>query len=129
MKELQFFSVWWPRLCMRSVLCIAGVGACQAAAAEPTFSTCQISIGQVVFCGAPYTGQAVLAGMQGQVRRCDVSVGRPVFCSGPYSGQAVLPTHQQEGYASCQVSIGKAVFCQGPYSGQIVAADPGSRKH
>lgn len=108
--------------------------------------SCQFAAGKVVWCGQPYTGQAVLAvpaqGAWGQtpgksgpqqghaqptqsVQQCHIAHGQPVLCTGPYTGTAVVKAPNGF-YAACTISAGNITFCTNPYTGQAVtASQPG----
>ncbi|GAN69099.1 hypothetical protein [Acetobacter orleanensis] len=79
---------------------------------------CDLTIGRPVFCGAPYTGQAVVR-EEGGFHLCDVTLGTVRFCAGFYTGRAVV--REPHGtYARCDLTLGQITFCEGPYTGTAV---------
>lgn len=82
---------------------------------------CQLSAGHPVFCGMPFTGQAVLPLMpeSDKYYRCSITAGNITFCAVPYTGRAVI--QQSNGvYASCLIELGQMKFCGLPYTGHAV---------
>ncbi|MFT9330075.1 MAG: hypothetical protein ABF530_10135, partial [Acetobacter orientalis] len=106
-----------------AVVTVAGVG---AGGVSRLVRMCQFAAGRAVWCGQPYTGQAVLVVRQGVpvVQQCRVAVGQPVFCNGPYTGKALVQTPQGF-YAQCRVSVGSIVFCENPFNGKGLADSTG----
>nr|WP_298794491.1 hypothetical protein [uncultured Acetobacter sp.] len=105
-------------------------GSAPAFAAEPPAASqgldvpegiarCDITTGRPVFCGAPYTGQAVLPQGGAFYHVCDVTLGTARFCSGLYTGRAVVRQGRGD-YARCDLTMGRVTFCQGPYTGKAV---------
>ncbi|WP_415508942.1 hypothetical protein [Acetobacter sp.] len=81
-------------------------------------AACRIMVGRAVWCGVPFTGQAVLQ-EQGFYRSCLVTAGQVSFCQGPYTGDAI--TREGRGlYQKCAIMVGKVQFCSGPFTGQDV---------
>ncbi len=84
-------------------------------------AVCQLSAGRPVFCGLPFTGEAVMPLMPGSERyyKCSITAGNVTFCAAPYTGKAVI--QQPNGvYASCLIELGQAKFCGLPYTGRTV---------
>lgn len=79
---------------------------------------CDLTTGRPAFCGAPYTGQAVLP-QDGGYHLCDVTLGTARFCYGLYTGRAVV-RQGRGGYARCDLTLGRVTFCEGPYTGTAV---------
>ncbi|OAG78313.1 hypothetical protein Amal_00325 [Acetobacter malorum] len=67
---------------------------------------CDLTTGRPAFCGAPYTGQAVLP-QDGGYHLCDVTLGTARFCYGLYTGRAVV-RHGRGGYARCDLTLGRS---------------------
>ncbi|QNT78315.1 hypothetical protein [Entomobacter blattae] len=86
------------------------------------YRECRLTIGKVVFCGLPFSGQAVIyrPGPK-RVEQCSLSIGQVTFCKGPYNGKAIMQVHTPtKHYVMCEISIGVPIFCGEPFSGQWV---------
>ncbi|GEB89726.1 hypothetical protein ZMO02_13630 [Zymomonas mobilis subsp. pomaceae] len=59
------------------------------AAIAGNYQSCRISSGMKSFCGAPFSGEAVIQD-QGRYKNCRISSGMKSFCGVPFSGEAVI---------------------------------------
>ncbi|MCX2561643.1 hypothetical protein OQ252_09580 [Acetobacter farinalis] len=112
-------------MALGSAVLHAGAGHAEDAVMSPrhtplpgTVARCVLTAGHPAFCGAPYTGRAVLL-QQGVYNMCDVTLGAARFCYGPYTGQAVI-WQGRSGYARCDLTTGRVTFCYQPYTGKAV---------
>lgn len=127
LKGRGFLRIAFFLLCMTPGAGGAAAGHAQGtreeAAAVPWSNSghvarCDLTVGRPAFCGAPYTGQAVLLD-GGAYHLCDVTLGAARFCAGLYTGQAVVQQPSGD-YARCDLTLGRIAFCEGPYTGTAV---------
>ncbi|MCG0999147.1 hypothetical protein [Acetobacter persici] len=114
-------------VCVLSGWGCVGAGSVQAAPGEASamhrgvpdhIARCDLTAGRPAFCGAPYTGQAVLP-EDGEYHLCDMTLGSARFCAGLYTGRAVI-RQGGGGYARCDLTLGHVTFCEGPYTGTAI---------
>ncbi|MFS8366875.1 hypothetical protein ACJRO0_05195 [Acetobacter oryzifermentans] len=103
------------------VFCLGFPTAVLAQSVAHNIAACQLSDGHPVFCGLPFTGDAVLplTSENGRYYRCSVTVGNATFCKAPYTGNAVVQQLNGQ-YASCLIELGEVKFCSLPYTGRAV---------
>lgn len=102
----------------RIALAAEGAGVARSTETPGSVARCDLTTGRPAFCGAPYTGQAVLP-QEGSYHLCDVTLGTARFCYGLYTGRAVV-RQARGGYARCDLTLGRVTFCEGPYTGTAV---------